>query len=219
MQAFRERMFLTPDEESVMIGEEICKMSGDVFERGVFIIPRGEYTQFRKVFIDYYNALLQKDFLEAKALYPEVKAAGPYFRGEEKHQARVDVIKSHCKKNCLKATDEMDVKFSRLYSMFFMEDESGGFTKLQSPKMNQIPFLPPTGDVVISFCGASISFRNSGNSVCWEVRGVESDCEVARSHPIAKEFFRRLNSMRWSGGSGGKIIRQSNVHETYGKLF
>ena len=193
-------------------------MDSDIFERGVLVIPKAKYTLFRKVFIDYYNALLQKDFLEAKQIYPEVKSAGLYLRGEEKHQARVDVIAKHCGENLSKEAVLNSVKFNRLYAMLFTEDDSGDQKKLQSPKMNQIPYLPPTGDVVIPVPFASISFRNSSHSVRWEVRGDEANCEAARSHPISREFFRRLTVMEWTTGSGGKISRKDSV-EKYGKLF
>jgi hypothetical protein len=184
------------------------------WERGTIIIPKAKWSQFRLVLIGLYNALLQKDFLEAKELYLQVKSAGAYKRGEAKYQSRQECIAEYCGfelDGWVSSLDKWE-KYERFCSMLFCEDEDGEKTKLQLPKKNQLAYLPSNGEKDIQFCGARISFNNKSHFVQWEVQEGPNACEVARSHPIAQEFFRQLERMEWAKGTGGRIIGNDNCN-------
>ena len=65
----------------------------------------------------------------------------------------------------------------------------------------------PTGPKRLTFHvnGGTITFTGT-NTVEWNVPEGNHAVEYARSHPVAQEFFRFLDTVEWTSRSGGTIV-------------
>lgn len=63
-----------------------------------------------------------------------------------------------------------------------------------------------TGTKFTVHCGEEPSFSVNGRVVTWEVPDNNHACDYGRDHPLAKKLFELLARVKWTRGSGGKII-------------
>ena len=187
-------------------------------EYGVIVIPPSEWSSFRKILIQLYNVLVFKDYREACHLHPEIKKTGPY--SKQKLELQKNVLKNWIGEGW-DSNPELMLKWQRMEEMLFRPSDPSQpqiLDYLQVPKLNKLPTIPVTGDVTIPMPYASISFFNATHMVRWSVQN-EEGFSKAREHIVAKEFFRLLNATKWVYATGGKITRNGEVIQTFGKLI
>jgi len=65
----------------------------------------------------------------------------------------------------------------------------------------------------LSFEEASISFMDTNRTIIWNVSENNHSRERAREHSIARSFFKILNSVKWTRGTGGSIVANDEYNQ------
>lgn len=83
-------------------------------------------------------------------------------------------------------------------------------TKPVAPKRKALDLVGKRADA-FSFEEASITFK--GRDVTWHVDRNNKAVETARRHPVAKAFFRALDAVEWTRGTGGELCGNDEYNE------
>jgi hypothetical protein len=77
---------------------------------------------------------------------------------------------------------------------------------------------PATNRTLSFSCGSEcgIIFKPDGHSVSWYVGENNHARDYGREHPLAKLFFRELEELNWTRGSGGEIIGNDEYNQDAG---
>ena len=86
----------------------------------------------------------------------------------------------------------------------FSHDSEKNKWKFHKPKKNLLDKKPLTKDCLLSLGGSAIIFKD--RTVIWDVAENNHAVQDERARPLAKFFFRKLDNLTWTRGSGGKIV-------------
>jgi hypothetical protein len=76
----------------------------------------------------------------------------------------------------------------------------------KAPRKNAFKMLKQNAEGVPVGHEAGITFVKKLRTVIWSVYENNHAVENAHNHPTGKEFFRRLNRVEWTRGTGGEIV-------------
>lgn len=184
-------------------------MSRNDWEHGTIKLPAGAMKRVRDEVISTYNAARQTVFELALAVLPDVLAAGKRKRNFDYRHVAYTLLERRA--NSTEANEAIDLLFS--------EDKG----KPKKPKKKAIGLLPKRAESV-QFEDACITFNADGRHVSWDVGENNRACEHAREHRVGRAFFRALNNVEWTRGSGGRIVgndeyNQDNEYEGGGSNY
>ena len=176
-------------------------MSCYEWERGSIKIPAKEWSAFRRAIITGYNRLEDERYAEALLAHAKILAAKKGKRGFNTYRyANYDL--------------ELPEHIMELLFTYNQETAARSFNKPKKKNLNKKPLgkdcYLDVGDE------AGIYFTSKTRTVEWDVPENNRACEAARRHPLAKLFFRRLDGMTWTRGSGGKIIGNNEYNRDSG---
>ncbi len=164
-------------------------MSCYEWERGEIKLPTKIFAKFRREYINKYNAVQQQKLDRLKHLRNAALRQG---KGKRKFPF-YDCITSMTKDN-----EEF-----LLVSQLFPDSK----TKPITPTKKMLNFVNgKTFSFDIDDGCASITFFPNSKSVSWYVEENNHAIESARRTDEANAFFRMLNEVKWTRGSGGSFI-------------
>jgi len=176
------------------------------WERGEIKLPAKEFSKFRRKIIEAHNSDQDRIFDLAQKAHAAVANAAKGKRGFDKQEYFEDELRLF--------GDDDDTgwqdKFAVSDLIFPYIPLEGGINtskrKFAAPKKKDLKKLPVSKDCCLSCGEASIAFDSKRKVVIWSVPENNHAVEDSRSHPVAKLFFRLLDQVNWTRGSGGKII-------------
>jgi len=177
-------------------------MSCYEWERGTIIIPTKEWAGFRKGLLEAWNKR-QLELLErAVRIHGLLKAAVKGKRGSTRDKALADALKRHVGDEYSDANEDL----RNLLVDSKWEGRVHTRTLKGVPKKKDLKLFAVSKDADLHLPDASVSLRNKGRTVTWDVGENNHACDHAREHWFAKLLFDRLNRITWTRGTGGKII-------------
>lgn len=193
-------------------------MSRYEWESGKIILPAKAAYPFKKQLTEYHNNQIDCMFTIAQSAYANVRAK---FKGHRNVEFRGE-LEDEIIGLLERSFNEVDVHqlsreyFSDLNGLFFKSDPARKKpfkptrTRFTQKKELNKPFLylGHDGDFVIQIRERILLWRVGENN-----RAVE----YAREHPMAIKMFELLQKVKWTRGSGGKIIGNDeyNSHSEY----
>jgi hypothetical protein len=167
-------------------------MSCYEWERGTIKIPAKEWSKFRKSIITEHNRLEDERLAEALRAHAKLLAAKKGKRGFDVYGY---------------ANNDMNLSYQVLRLLFSYNKDTRK-QKFRKPKKKDLDKKPVSKDCLLNVgeSEASIFFNSPTHTVEWDVGENNHACDNAHEQPLAKLFFRKLNNMNWTRGSGGKII-------------
>jgi hypothetical protein len=184
-------------------------MSCYEWERGEIVLPRGEWSSFRKSLIKDHNDRLMADFNRAVDIHAKITEACKGLRGKAREEKQKQALQQLTGFNAAVHSwgNEKYEVYLRMEALLFPYDqETRSRSKLVLPKKKDLGLLPLTGDCTISLADASIFIRNESYTIKWVVPENNHACEHARKHPTAKKLFVLLHQVKWTRGTGGTIV-------------
>lgn len=171
-------------------------MSRYEWERGEIKLPAKAYPKFRQDLIKAWNNYQDELFKQAVAAYEAVKAAG---KGKRNFAHR-DWFEYEYRPPG-NWHDETRWEIQRL---IFKRRESDQKTMVVKPQKKDLGKLPISKDCVIRIGETTITLCKP--LVIWNVPENNHAAERIKEHPVAQAFFRLLDKIEWTRGSGGEIV-------------
>jgi hypothetical protein len=175
-------------------------MSCYEWEHGHFKLPTKAYPSFRKGLIKIHNDLELARLAAAKQAFTKIKAAS---KGQ-KDKHIIDFMNQ--------ISNELGISYA-LADLIVKNDGTGKW-KLRQPKKKDLSIRLVSKDCEFAFEDASIRFAKG--YVYWDVMENNHARTNAHAHPMAKAFFRALDKVVWTRGSGGIIIGNDEYNRDSG---
>lgn len=191
-------------------------MSRYEWERGEFSIPTAEWAGFKAKIREAMNELHVRQFEIAKKLHERLVVLAKkdknfdviYDGFEEIEKLRLPENQWSAKPNKnLTESDESTV----VHALAEYSHKNGRY-RLVRPTQKMFPKL---GNNVTEFSNSccNVVFDNNAKKVIWDVPENNHACEHARETELGKIFFKTLDEVEWTRGSGGHIWGGDEYHE------
>lgn len=178
-------------------------MSCYEWERGTLVIPTKEWAKFRTALIKAHNDRELAKLEKAKSAHAQLKAAIKGKRGAPRRQALEAAAN-----RIFRATEEGHEIRGMVVKGF------GDTVELRDlPKKKDLKLFPTSKDASLHFSDATIVLRNKGRMVTWDVGENNHAREHSRAHPMGQKFFALLAKIKWTRGSGGKIVGNDEYNQ------
>ena len=199
-------------------------MSTYEWEAGTLTIPAAQWASFRKGLLTEWNDHQDHVLGSAKTAHKAAVAAGKGKRGK----SRTTAMKAAVAKTCGGRTNdwgEFDSRTSGGHDSYdsnrdMFETVSGllwkGWgkdAKFQSPQKKDLPFVAISKDATLDLGEASVTFRNAGRTMTWDVPENNHACDAAKAHWFAKKLWAAVNRITWTRGTGGEIRGNNEYNE------
>ncbi len=185
-------------------------MSCYEWEKGEIVLPKTEWSNFRKTLIKEHNERLASLFSQAVDYHAKLVEGSKGLRGDEKVRKQKELLGTL---SGYRSSDgrgyyaDRREQFEQLHDLLFQAEEGKWErTILRLPKKKDLKLLPLTTDCAIELPDASIYIRNDSHTIKWSVPENNHACERARQHPVAQRLFVLLDQIKWTRGSGGTIV-------------
>jgi hypothetical protein len=197
-------------------------MSKHGWEQGKIKMSVKEFGSFRRDMVAFHNSLQVRFFEKAQRIYSRLKVAGKGKRGYDFHTA-FDLAMVGASDNALSMNDAMiynrtmsageahdmegyeEVK-DALFPYEHTEHFTGRSRKPKAPKKSAFKMLKRNSDGIPVGDEAGISFDSKTRTVIWSVAENNHSVDRAHHHPTGREFFKRLDRVVWTRGTGGEIV-------------
>lgn len=179
-------------------------MSCYEWEHGTLKIPAKEYGKLRRALIEKHNTLQDQLYERALRAHAKILAAKKGKRGFNVYEYATGY-------------DALDLDH-RIVRLLFANAVSWDNKpkKLQKPKKKDLDKKPVSKGCVLRMPDAAIAFNDKARTVTWDVPENNHAREHAHEHELAKFFFRKLNAIRWTRGSGGKFLGNDEYNRDEG---
>lgn len=173
-------------------------MSRNESERGTIKIPRGEWSKLKKTLMEANNAEQERIYETATRVKDAVLAAGKGKRGFDWRRAVEDSIE---RERC------SDDRCHAIRDLLWPRNPNGSREegKPSTPKKKDLQ-LANRKTTSYEADLAKITLDDESHSVTWDVSENNHACESSRASAMGKVFFKALDAITWTRGSGGKII-------------
>ena len=172
-------------------------MSCDEWERGDIKLPTKDYPKFRKEISAAWNEYNLLILDTCKKMLPELKLELKKSKESDFYLAVHNVARRH--------TSLSDHAYDTICDLVIAR-QANGKLGLRSPKKSDLKLCKISEGGVINFEEACIIFDDKSSSVTWSVQENNRSVGRARSHPIAKKLFSKLETVNWVRGTGGEIV-------------
>lgn len=163
-------------------------MSCYEWESGSIQIPSAQWAKFRRSLIDHYNAKQEELYVRAKKEYKKLLVAG---KGKRNFDFRAQL-----------RTQIQDIAWEHRWPIENSMFEDYQQKRPKSPKRKGFE----KATTKTRYLGENVSFDHEKRTVIWNVPDGNRACEDARDSYMGKKFFYLLRYIKWTRGSGGKII-------------
>jgi hypothetical protein len=193
-------------------------MSKYEWERGEIVIPSKEWAGFKKALRAAFNKIQTQAFADAKRIYEGLMAKAKGRRKVDRQEWE-DWFDALATKRVwdrytgyrgpgapIQSYDAIRsvLQIPRLLYPSNLEGEK--ITRPVRPKKKDFPLANGKTRHFDSDDGMVILGDDKSRTVVWDVGENNRACDHARSHPMGQAFFALLDKVRWTRGSGGKII-------------
>lgn len=185
-------------------------MSCYEWESGTIKIPSKDWAKFRTTLIKAWNERELSKLERAKSAHARLKAVIKGKRGEPRRKALAE------------AADRIFQGTEDGYEIQRLVMEGYGKTlKLKGslPKKKDLKLLPTSKDASFHFSDATIVLRNKERTVTWDVGENNHAREHSRAHPMGQKLFSLLNRIKWTRGTGGKIVGNDEYTQDAGRGY
>lgn len=177
-------------------------MSKYCWEEGTIKIPSRSWASFKKELREVYNRLQKKSYKVALQAYETLLKAGKGKRGIDwKNEFNRLLWDGH-----IHIPDGVDILKLRKSIFPFDPKKQENRKRPRKPKKKDFPLANSSTTRLELDGDAHILFDNKTRSVSWVVYENNHAVENARAHPLGIAFFRALDKMKWTRGTGGEII-------------
>jgi len=167
-------------------------MSCNNWERGTIQLPKSKYAAIKKAFIADYNAYLLDQLERSKRLREHVLTVNKGKRNVQWFYALQDSMQ------------KFGVEWDTLDKMIATINEDGKKpSSLNKKRMNLANSKTTEFNVTNE---GQITFINGAKSVVWYVDYNNRAVEACRESKVGRMFFRMLDKVDWTRGSGGEIV-------------
>lgn len=170
-------------------------MSKYEWERGTIKLPSKDYPRFRKEMISAWNKRQLHLFEVAADIFKQLKSASPKPKASELGSAITRAIGSKVSESSSDA----------IFDLITTRSVTGEL-KLRAPRKADLSIYKVSSGCTLDLEDACIHFDDKSSSITWSVAENNHAREHARSHPIARELFSRLNKITWVRGTGGSLV-------------
>lgn len=184
-------------------------MSKYEWESGGVKLPAREWAGFKRELRAAHDRLQERALALAAAVYAEATAAGRGRRGFNFHEEAERVFD---RKVATHPNRQLEPYRWTIFAALFPQGERAGTRKPRKPRASDFPKATSKtdafgdGDWSIGLDGAGRTFR-------WHVSQNNHAVEDAHEHPLAAAAFRLLDKMKWTRGTGGKIVGNDENNE------
>ena len=184
-------------------------MSCYEWERGTIVLPTAAWSHFRRAVIEKWNSEQDRLFDLAVTMRAEVEAAAKGKRGFNRSEwLRQRMRATQWGDNGESARSEDYDAVIRLLGLHGRHVDGKWITptKTHAPKRKDLAILPVSKGARLELGEATIVLDDATHSVSWSVSENNHACDCARSLPMAEALFSMLGRVKWTRGSGGKIV-------------
>ena len=177
-------------------------MSCYEWENGVFPLPSTEYPKFKKNFREAWNKRIEANFQKALQWWANNRKTKKPTYADENYEAVAPYFYLYRTRNSTPNGANFGVV---------------GYSKERKtprkPVRKDFP-LTTNRDLVFHFDEATVAFDDKTKTVEWNVMENNHACSHAREHPMAQEFFRLLNRVKWTTKrKGGQIVGNDEYNQ------
>ena len=186
-------------------------MSCYEWERGSFKLSVKEYRKFRQEFRKGWNESMDAAHAHAHRIYNEVLGANHGKRGVDWWKAVYEhhlYLGGYGVRGYQSSVSTLELDHGQMIvaSLGFKGEGNTG-KRPCAPKKKDFPHA--TRDQM-TYCepleDCEVTFDDAVRVIVWHVRDNNHACERARASFIGRLFFKLLNKIEWTRGTGGKII-------------
>ena len=174
-------------------------MSTYEWESGTIVIPANQWPSFRTAVIKRWNAHLLESLGHAKSAHKEMKEKAKGLRGRNRDNALMSALFDYTRRHDIGNDCE-------LRSLLWRWSEDNRVMIFQSPKKKDLGLLPTSKSATISVSDLTVSLNNKTRTIVWDVPENNHAVDIARSSWFGRFVMQKLNSVKWSRNSGGKIV-------------
>lgn len=173
------------------------------WEEGTITIPKKEWSKFRTGLLKAWNEGQLATLEKAKKAHKQLSEAIKGKRGANRSRALEEAVERRFTRaerpgSCFREAVDQDVR------NLIVEDWP---VKLRAaPKKKDLDIFPVTKSATIRAEDFTVVFNNEECQVSWFVSENNRAVEAAREHWFAKKLFSALRRIKWTRGTGGKII-------------
>lgn len=184
-------------------------MSRSESERGTIVIPRAEWSKLKAAVIEAHNAHRMALFETAVALVDKLAVAHKGKRGVNWSRAAQDML--HTQRATSRerlgenAWGERAREVVELILPYDQETRQP-VKRPRKPKKKDLGLLSPRKVKTVDSDLGRITFDDEKHAVTWNVSDNNHACDTSRGHPVGRAFFAALGRVKWTRGSGGKIV-------------
>lgn len=204
-------------------------MSCYEWEEGQWKFPCAEYSKFKRTLREAYNRMQDRKLTVALDVYAKLLLAGKGKRNFD-FKAALDDMRYNMRQSVYSNSEAEQYGRCIDNSMFTdrvpmtAEDckqrgiplgpngeahpNSFKYVSRKKPRKPRKNDFPHATNKTGRFNGGEfdISFNDKTRQVIWSVDENNHSCDRAHEHPLAKEFFKALNGVNWTRGTGGSIV-------------
>jgi len=183
------------------------------WEAGTIVIPAKVWVKFRKDVIKAWNDRQEWTYTKALELYERLIAAGKGKRGYDYWEAFTRMAS-----DCRELPDHEH--YTIRYSLFNRDGKSASPCKKPlKPQKKQWPKLPVSKGCSISYEGCGIALNDAEHSVEWFVMENNHAREHAHEEWMTQQFFKLLGAVKFTRGTGGKILGNDEYNRDSGSEY
>jgi len=179
------------------------------WEQGTFRIPANRWASLKGALRQAYNDALAADLVLAEQALTKVKADHKGRRKVDWRAALTRELDQEDPRSSGGGAYRPKYRFAVLDSAAVIAKTCAGLIegggKLRSLKKKDFP-RATNKTTTFDGDGWRISIHDQNRSVVWNVPENNHACDYARSSHMARAFFRLLEGMAWSRGTGGYIV-------------
>ena len=199
-------------------------MSNYEREHGSYVIPSSEWQAFKTKIVCDYNAIQERKYKCLLRIYESLKKMGQGKRKFDYAAALSDIERSNeILSNFRSFYSFSPYRKAGIYADLILFNSEDNFSELVLHKETGKPRLPKKNDFPqIGVSSAKIhigvgdygviSLNKETRTVLWNVSENNHSVKSARSEPMAKSFFRAIESVKWGRNSGG-YIKYTSEHD------
>lgn len=184
-------------------------MSRSEHESGSITIPRSEWAKLKSAVVEVHNAHRLALFEAAVALVDKLVEVHKGKRKVEWSRAAMDMLRAQRLTSRERigenAWDERARDIVELILPFDRQKNEAA-KRPRKPKKKDLGLLSARTAKTIDSDLGRITFDDEKRVVTWSVSENNHACETARAHPVGVAFFEALGRIKWTRGTGGKIV-------------
>jgi hypothetical protein len=177
-------------------------VSRNEWESGEVKLPASEWAGFKRELRAAHDRLQERALALAVAVYTEATAAGRGRRGFNFYEEAERVF---ARKVVTHPNRQLEPYCWTILSALFPQGERAGTRKPRKPRSSDFPKATSKTDA-FGDGDWSIVLDGAGRTFGWRVSENNHAVEEAHEHPLAAAAFRLLDKMRWTRGTGGKLV-------------